>query len=398
MNAPIRPDLQNVRPVPVVQEPAAPAPRARRRRWPWLVLLLLAVAGGAYVYQTRLAPQEQAAQPEAPAPEMVMRLSAMEVATVTPSRLRESVRVSGSLAPARQAALTAQSGGRVETISVRPGEAVAEGEVVAQLDTANTRTQIAQQEAAIAATQAQLDLAERQLASTQSLAEKGLASASVLESAQSNVNALRANLAAQRAALDGIRLSLEHATIVAPFAGIVSARNVDPGQTIGAGSTIATLVDLTAMEAQALAPLSAASALAVGQRAELSVEGFRGRVFEAQIGRINPVAAEGTRSIRIYLTLDNADGVLRGGMFLSGNVIVASKEGALAVPAAALRTDGGDHVLAVENGRLVRKPVTRGTEWNRGRLVEVGGLEAGTTIVAVALPELQPGTAVSLEN
>lgn len=402
MNAPIRPAFDKAQPLDS-QAPAkagaAPAPR-RKRRWPWVVLILLAgAAAGTYAYRDRLMPAPAPA-PEADAPvEVVMRLSALEVAKVEPARLRETVRVSGSLSPAHQAALTAQVGGRVETISVRPGESVAEGQVIAELDTASTRTQIAQQEAAIAATQAQLDLALRQLESTQSLADKGLASPSALESAQSNVTALQANLAAQQAQLAGIRLSLEYATIRAPISGIVSARNVDPGQTVGAGTTVATIVDLSEMEARVLAPLSAASALAVGKVAELSVEGIAGRLFEAEISRMNPVAVEGTRSIPIYLSLDNEDAVLRGGMFVSGAVILTEKPDAIAVPAGALRKDGeGDFVLAVEDGRLARKPVTLGQSWNNGRVIEVTGLAGGETIVSSPLPELAAGMAVEVEG
>ncbi|MBX3531327.1 MAG: efflux RND transporter periplasmic adaptor subunit [Rhizobiaceae bacterium] len=402
MNAPIRPAFDKAQPLDSkasakTTEPAAPR---RRRRWPWVVLLLLAgAAAGAYGYRDRLMPAPTPA-PEAAAPvEVVMRLSGLEVAKVEPARLRETVRVSGSLSPSRQAALTAQVGGRVESISVRPGETVSEGQVIAELDTASTRTQIAQQEAAIAATQAQLDLALRQLESTKALAEKGLASPSALESAQSNVTALQANLAAQQAQLAGIRLSLEYATIRAPISGIVSARNVDPGQTVGAGTTVATIVDLSEMDARVLAPLSAAAALAVGQTAELSVEGIAGRTFEAEISRINPVAVEGTRSIPIYLSLDNADSALRGGMFVSGSVILTQKEGAIAVPAGALRKDGdGDYVLAVRDNRLARLPVTPGKTWNNGRLIEVTGLAGGETIVAAPLPELAAGMAVAVEG
>ncbi len=400
MNAPIRPSLQEAQPLPTnVNAPKlGTAPVRRRRRWPWLLLVLIAAGVGAYVYQTRFAAEEAVVEAPPPA-EITMRLGKVEVTTVQPATLRETVRVTGALAPARQSAIAAQVAGRVETIDVRPGQSVRQGEVVASLDTADTELRIAQQQAAIAATQAQLSLAERQLASTQSLADKGLASPSALESAQSNVEALKANIAAQEAQLEGIRLTLDYATITAPFSGTISARNVDPGQAVGAGTAIASIVDLNEMEARALAPLGTAAALKVGQSAELTVEGFRDRPFQAEISRINPVAAEGTRSIQIYLKIANSDGALRGGMFLSGHVIVASRDNAMAVPVGALRSDGdGDFLLAVEAGRLVRKPVIRGTAWSGGRLVEVSGIEAGTMILAVPLPELQPGMAVQLES
>lgn len=384
------------------EEIRRPAPVRKRRRWPWLVLVLLAAGGAlaAYAYRDALWPQAAApAAPAAPA-ELIMRLSPLEIATVAPVTLRETVKVSGSLAPVRQTTVTSQIAGRIEAIDIQPGQAVTGGEVIARLDTADVETRIAQQEAAIAATQAQLDFAERQLLSTQSLAEKGLASPSALENAQSNVNGLRANIAAQQAQLAGIRLSLDYAVIRAPFDGVVSVRNVEPGQTVGAGSAVASVVDLTSMEARMLAPLSAAGALAVGQSAELTVEGLPGRVLEADISRINPVALEGTRSIQIYLALDPTDAVLRGGMFVTGTVVLEEKAGAVTAPAGALRKDHeGDFVLTVADGRLVRTPVTPGRAWNNGRVVEIeSGLDLGQAFVSAPLPELQPGMAVKVEG
>jgi RND family efflux transporter MFP subunit len=371
----------------------------RGRRWPWVVLLLaIAAVGAGYVYRDRLIPAE--APPVAAAPaEVVMRLSRLEVLTLAPATLQETVKVSGSLAPARQTTVTSQIAGRIEAIDVRPGDAVTAGSVIARLDTADLQTKIAQQEAAIAATQAQLDLANRQLESTKSLADKGLASPSALESAQSNANAMSANLAAQQAQLAGIRLSLDNAVIAAPFDGIVSARNVEPGQTIGAGSVVASMVDLSTMEARVLAPLSAAAALRLGQEAQLSVEGFKGRAFDADISRISPVAVDNTRSIQLYLALDNDDGLLRGGMFVTGAIVLDSQADAVAVPAAALRRDAdGDYLLAVQEGRLVRTPVTPGRRWHDGRLVEIDRSLAGTVIVAAPLPTLQAGMPVTVEE
>jgi membrane fusion protein (multidrug efflux system) len=377
-----------------------PAQGAKRgRRWPWVILLLvLAAAGAGYAYRDRLIPQEAAPIAAAPA-EVVMRLNRLEVMTLAPAVLQETVKVSGSLAPAQQTTVTSQIAGRIEAIGVRPGDAVEAGSVIARLDTADLQTRIAQQEAAIAATQAQLDLANRQLESTKSLADKGLASPSALESAQSNANAMSANLAAQQAQLAGIRLSLDNAVITAPFAGIIAARNVEPGQTIGAGSVVASLVDLSTMEARVLAPLSAAAALRLGQEAQLSVEGFRGRAFDGDISRISPVAVDNTRSIQLYLSLDNEDGLLRGGMFVTGAIVLDSQADAVAVPAAALRRDAdGDYLLSVQDGRLVRSPVTPGRSWHDGRLVEVDRSLAGTVIVSAPLPTLQAGMPVTVEE
>jgi multidrug efflux pump subunit AcrA (membrane-fusion protein) len=76
---------------------------------------------------------------------------------------------------------------------------------------------------------------------------------------------------------------------------------------------------------------------------------------------------------------------------------VQEKDHALAVPVSAMRKDdGGDYVLAVDNGTLVRKPVGAVRTWARGELVEVKGLEAGMTIVSAPLPGLKAGQQVKV--
>lgn len=383
-------------------QPAATETRAPHRgRLRWLIILSLLLAGGAVVYQSRLAPAPEAAVGGMQVDqETTMRLNGAETMTVEPVSVRETVRVSGSLVPARQATISARGSGTVETVNMRPGDAVAQGEVIAELDTQELQSQQSQQASAIAATRAQLRLAESQLESTRSLVERGSSPRSALDSAQSNVDGLVANLEAQQAQLDSIDLNLANATIRAPFNGVIATREVDQGQTINAGTPVATLVDLGQMEVRATASLSQVANIAVGQRVELSVDGIEERVFEATVDRISPVANEGTRSLPVFLRLDNSDLSLRGGMFVTGEVIVSEENEAIAVPASAVRDlQDTPHLLVVSDGHLERRDINIARHWNGGRLVELSeGVAAGETIISVSLPELEPGMSVALEG
>lgn len=376
---------------------ATPPPPRRRRRWPWLLLVLLVLGGLAAMVFLRAPATTPDPVAVAPA-ERVMQLNPLEVATLAPQRLERMVRITGSLAPARQTALAAQVAGTIQTVSARPGDTVIEGQVLAQIDVTDLRVRLGQQRATMEATQAQLALAETQLASTRQLSDRGVSSQSALESAQSNVNALTAQVEALRAQVTSAEIALGNATITAPFAGMISARAIEPGQTVNVGSPTLTLVDLSEMEVQATAPLSAISAISRGQQATLAIEAFPGRSFEATVDRINPVAIEGTRSITVYLDLDNPEGLFRGGMFATGQVVIAALDDAIALPEAALRQDQqGDHVLKVVDGALVRQPIERGERWTTGNLVDIrSGLSAGDMVVVAPLPELAPGMRVAL--
>lgn len=393
-------------------EPVAPAPEAadqkdkpvRRKRRGWLWLLLLAIiAAGAYVWFTQApqAPVVEAADTEAqPAAPTVMRLSRLEVAEVALSDQRETVRITGTLRPARQASVSTRSPGTIEMVAVQPGDRVEQGQVIAELDTDELVLQREQQAASIEATRAQLTLAQSQLETARALVDRGSSPRSTLDSAQSNLDALIANLNAQEAQLATLDLNLANATIRAPFTGTVAERMVDPGQAVGAGTGVAMLVDTTVMEVVGNASLGDALDIEVGQEVIITVESLHNRSFAGTVGRISPVATEGTRTLPIFLNLENPGGVLRGGMFVTGQIVTSQAEDVLAVPSRAVLEDGeGSYVLVIEDDHLVRRDVETGRQWTSSRATEiVGGLEVGETIVAQELSGLAAGAPVVIEG
>lgn len=362
-----------------------------KRRWgPWIVLGVI-VIGGAAFFLTR---------PPAPAPEtetaeaapVVRQLLTSEVTEIAPQTLSQTVKVTGTLVPAQQSVVASQAAGRVLSVAVRPGDSVNEGDVLVEIDQANLSLALAQQRATADATRAQLVSSQQQLERTQELARQGLASPSALEQARSATSALEANLTALESAVQTAELALSNATVTAPISGIVSERSVEPGQTISAGTPVITVVNLSQMEFQAAASVNSSALVSPGQPVVVTATGLDNETFDGEVTRVNPVAQTGTRTVPIYVLLDNDDGRLRGGMFATGQITVAEKADAIAVPLAALREDAeGSYVLKLDNGTLARQPVTRGTTWDRGATVEVDGLAAGDTIVTAPLTELSAG-------
>lgn len=372
----------------------APAPR-KKSRWPWVVAILVVVALALFLYM-RLK-DRSAPEPE-PAAARVMELNPVEITTLAPQLLEQTVKVTGTLAPERRADITPQVSGKLQTVNVRPGESVLAGQVIAQIDIRDLRLALNQQVANLNATKAQLTLARTQLDNAQALFDRGTGSKANLDSAQANVNALSAQTDALQTQVDTAERAIQNASITAPFAGIIASRSAEPGQSVTSGSPLVTLVDLSVMEVQAIAPLSDSASLKEGQRATLTVEGIPQQTFEASVDRISPVAIENTRSIPVFLTLKNPDGVFRGGMFTTGSIVVDEAKDALAVPLSALREDKqGDFVLAVADGKLVRQAVEKGRQWSTGNLVQIlSGLKAGDVVVTGRLPELEPDTAITI--
>ncbi|SEP79087.1 RND family efflux transporter, MFP subunit [Devosia sp. YR412] len=367
--------------------------KPRRRIMPWIVLAVIVIGGVVFFVTRPPAPVAEVASTEP----VARQLLSSEIAEIQPTLLQQSARVTGTLVPAKLSAVASQASGRVLSVAVRPGDAVKAGDVLAEIDRATLELQLNQQRATADATSAQLVSSEQALERTEQLASQGLASPSTLEQARSATAALRANLVALESGVQTAEIALSNASVPAPFDGIISERSVEPGQTINAGTTLFTVVNLEEMEFQAAASVNSSAMVAPGQTVTVSVTGLEGRTFEGTVTRVNPVAVTGTRTVPIYVSLHNPDNLLRGGMFATGQITVAEKTDAIAILASAVREDAEGHfVLKLVDGTLTRQAVEPGDPWDRGRLVEVTGLVPGDVVVAAALTELAAGETYEL--
>jgi membrane fusion protein, multidrug efflux system len=298
------------------------------------------------------------------------------------------VPLAGALRPVDQAVVKSTVTARVREAAVREGERVEKGQVLARLDTADLQARLNEKLSNLESSRAQLVLAEKTRANNFALRERGIVSQTAMDQAESSFRVNQAAVAALDAQVAVARKALADATIVSPVAGYVAERSVNPGETAVTDAKVFTIVDLARMEVEALVPASDIPRVQVGQKVNLRVEGFGDRRFKARVVRINPTTQANSRSISVFVVLDNdAERSLKGGMFASGNIVIAQREDALAVPVDAVRQDGdGTFVLAVEQNRIARRPVTLGPIRTPEGLVEIaGGLSGGETIVSAPL-------------
>jgi RND family efflux transporter MFP subunit len=370
----------------------------QRRRWPWVIGgVLVAAAVGFGYYSREIASAPPAAVVSAAPETSAMQINPDEMAVLQPQRLERRVRVSGTLAPWRSTQLSSQTSGEIQEVAVRPGDTVDAGDILVQINIDTLQLDLDQAQSNVAATRAQLALAEVQLDRVRALVDRGVTTSSSLDEAQSSVTQLNASLDALEDQVAAAELRLRNATVRAPFAGIVSDRAVEPGQYVGIGAPLISIVDLSTMEMRANAAVADGALLRRGQSVLISVDGVEGRTFEGRVARINPVAEEGTRTIPVYVMIDNPDGILLGGMFAAAQVVVDAVEDAIAVPTRALREDvEGPYILRIEDGDLIRAGIETGGTW-AGRLTQItAGLGAGETVVTAPLPALHPGDRVEM--
>ncbi len=318
---------------------------------------------------------------------------------VEPRALERTLPLTGSLMPFTEATVKAKVAGELVAVTVREGESVKQGQVLAKIDLTEVQAKVAAREADVAATNAQLTWAEKNRNQQKALLDKAFISQSAFDNIQSNYDVAVAKQRAAEADLVVARKSQGDAVLVAPFSGIVSQRHAQPGERVPLDAKVVSIVDLSRLELEASVPPVAIGQVKVGQTMNFRVEGFGERDFAGRIERINPSATAGSRSISVYAVIDNADGLLRGGMFAQGALTLSRIDNALAVPASAVREEiGQTFVYAIEDGLVKRKNVKVGPPDAAGRVQVLEGLAAGDRIVRVNLGALKDGVIARLSG
>jgi membrane fusion protein (multidrug efflux system) len=369
----------------------------RRAFWIIVAALLLVAGVSAAVLKDRSQKPSATVIAGASMPAAMLEFLPGDITQVKPRDLRQILLASGSLRAVNQAAVKARVAGEVRDVLVREGEAVQAGQVLIKMDTAEYQARLAQTKGALMAARGQLDIATKARDNNKALLAKGFISQNAFDNAASQYQIALANVDSAQGALDVAQKALGDTVIRAPISGLVSSRSVQPGEKVSPDNRLLDVVDLRQMEMEAAVPTTDIMHIALGQEVQVKVEGFSA-TLTGKVVRINPSTQAGSRSIMVYIQVDNPQGALRSGMFGEAQLTLAKKSGVLTVPQAALQTDAGTTtVYAIENGMLVQKPVTLGIRGNdgEGAAVEVaGGLANGAYIVKSNLGNLRAGTPV----
>lgn len=327
----------------------------------------------------------------------VIELIPVELHTISPRGLVDTVRFTGTTQPVDQTIVKARVPGRLAEVLVREGDKVTKGQVLARFEEAELQSKVNERRSALEAARADARWTSRDRSDKESLASRNIVSQSAADLARATAENRSSMVAVAEAQLEVAMRNLNDAQVVAPFDGVVGERLANQGESLPIDGKILALLDTSHVEIAAQMPAADVVRLRVDQPAAVTLEGFGDRVFSGRITRISPTTQAGSRSIPVYVEIVDRHEALRGGLFAMGTVNVQEKKHALAVPASAMRKDDqGDFVLAIESGVLVRKPVGAVRTWSRGELVEVKGLESGMQIVSAPLPGLKAGQRVKV--
>lgn len=291
--------------------------------------------------------------------------------------------VSGSVAAWQEMSLGVElSGVRVADVLVEVGDQVKAGQVLLRLDRRTLEVQAHQADAALDQARANLALARAASARGDSLLSRKLISTSDDEQLKSSLIRAEAQLTTAEADREAARLKLGFATLVAPHAGVISARSVEPGQVVSAGAELLRLIRDQRLEWRA--ELAERDFSRVREGATVALSGPDGTPVRGRVRTVSPALDPQTRTGLVYADLPGPDG-LRAGMFAQGRIILGTSNAPVLPREAIIYRDGLPYVFVLQAGegdlaKVAQQRINIGTQ--QGDLVEVtGGLEPTARVV-----------------
>ena len=295
----------------------------------------------------------------------------------------------GNVSPWLQATLYAKLPGYLKWMGADKGDVVKNGRLLAVLDAPEVEQQFQQADA---------DYHIKQV-TFERLRNVWRENPDVI--AKQDVDVAEAAAKAARYLRDSRKSMLEYTKVIAPFDGVITARFADPGAFIPAATGSAnqtvplfTIMDLGTVRVYVSVPQEAALWAKEGIPALLTARELPDQEFRGTVTRTTTALDPSTRTLLVEIDLPNHDHRLRPGMFVTVTLILEVHKQTLALPPAALVSDGaGPAVIAVKDGRATRVAVKTGLD--DGAWVEVTeGLQENVEVVVVGKSGLTDGQVV----
>jgi membrane fusion protein (multidrug efflux system) len=352
-----------------------------------LVLTAVVIGGlGAIKFQQIQTAVAQAAAYQPP-PEAVTTIVA------TTESWPDTLPVIGTTAAVQGVTVSADLPGLVARIAFESGRAVRAGDILVELDTK-------QEQAQLAAAEAQRDLARLNFERMQALVVDGAISKADFDQAAAEQKSTDARVGE-------IKASIARKTIRAPFSGILGIRQVNLGQYLSGGDPVVPLQALHPIYVNFGVPQQDTARVHVGGAVRITADELSGKTFTGRVTAVDSVINQATRNVQVQATVPNADGTLKPGMFVQTAIATGATRSIVSLPASAIGyAPFGDSVYVLGDlkgpdgksyrgvsQKFVKVGPTRGD-----RVAILSGVNPGDEVVTSGVFKLRNGAAVSVNN
>lgn len=384
------------------RSPGGGRPRLARRIA--IAVAVVALAGGALALRGRIRGGGAAAG-RSPAPQQA-RPVPVAVASVSRRDVPIFLEGLGNVTAFKTVAVKSQVDGRLDRVLFREGQAVRQGQVLAQIDPRQFQIQLRQAEGALARDEAQLQNAQINVARDRTLVAGKLIAQQQLDTDVAAAGQLEGAVQIDKAAVQAARLNLEYARITAPLDGVTGIRLVDPGNVVHAadpnGIVVITQLDpiavLFTLPQDQLTPVSEQLA-----RGSMTVDAYsRDGSTLLGSGRLELVdnqINQATSTIRLKAIVPNPRHRLWPNQFVNARLHLTTRSGALVVPATALQRGPAGPFVYVVGSDMTVSPRPVEVEATQGELALIAkGLQEDERVVVDGQNQLRPGSRVAVRG
>jgi RND family efflux transporter MFP subunit len=365
----------------------------------WIVVAVLLAAGGIAGYQTRASWYGG----EATAKQVPPRKVAVEVAKAVKQPVPVDVEAIGTVTPISSVALKSRIETTIIGVHFEDGARVRQGDLLFTLDARQIDAQIEQAEGTLARDRAQLAGAQRDLNRYSELIGKGATTQVNLDNAKTQADILIGTIKADQAALDNLRVQKSYTVIRAPFDGRISAAAVKVGNFVRPADTapLATINQMAPVYVTFAVPQAVLSdlrdAMTTGSAQVIATVPGREASEQGKIAMVENTVDATTGMVTVRGIMDNGREALWPGTLVNTRLIVR-RENAVVVPSAAVqRSQKGDFVFVVADGKAKVQPVTV-SRTSAGNSVLASGLNGDENVVVEGQLLLRDGTLVQLRE
>lgn len=307
---------------------------------------------------------------------------AVEAVAAKPETVSARFAAVGSLVSEESVQLAAEQPGRLVAINFKDGDRVAANAPVLKFDDTLLMAELQD-------LQARLALAEANYKRAQSLSKSGYATDTARDQAI-------ADRAIAQAAVELVKVRLGKTEIRAPFDGVVGFRLASVGAYVQAGEAIVNLESIDTLKVDFRVPETRLADVQIGLDVSVTVDAYPGRSFAGKIYAIDPLVDVNGRALKVRARLDNAERLLRPGLFARVDVTADETQSVVVIPESALVPRGSENlVYRVRDGRAVETPVRLG-ERRVGEVEIVDGVAGDEMVVVAGQQRLRDGAAVRI--
>jgi HlyD family secretion protein len=338
-------------------------------------------------------------------------------------RIQRTVEFSGVLVPNHTVNIFAKMAGLATTVTADVGNRVAAGQLLVQIDTKELNAQLAVAEASAAGVGDQavqvksgmetarlnLEMAQRSYERTKTMLDTKVVTQSQLDDAQTKLDLAKAayetasrqyqtvsgsGLAQAQAQVNYIKVQISNSTITSPLSGIVTNRNINPGEITSTNTPLLSIADVATLKLQGNVSQEDVVRIAVGGRVNVVVDALSANGYAGRVEQVGPIAAATGQYFPVVVSLKN-DGRLLAGMTAKASFIWTGSEGIL-IPLAAVRDnqDGHASIFVLSEGRVHARAVALGPR-SESEVQVISGLSVSDTVAVSNVTALSDGMEVA---